>query len=151
MTFVKGKAENGLLKKERGARNVSLSMMGKNRLLVQATDFLHKMGIPAHLCGYYYLRSAVVISLQENNAVSSVTKLLYPEVAKEYVTTEQKVERGIRNAIEVAWKNGDVAFFEKEFGFMGKSRKGRPSNSECIARIVDRIRMEQLQEQQENS
>lgn len=114
----------------------------KGELLVKTTKVLRGIGIPAHLNGYYYLRSAVMISLQENNSISSVTKLLYPEIAKEYATTQQKVERGIRNAIEVAWKNGDVTFFEEQFGYRVDCRSERPSNSECIARIVDYIRLE---------
>lgn len=112
----------------------------------KATAILRQMGVPAHLNGYYYLRSAIVISLEENVAVSSVTKLLYPTIAREYVTTEQKVERGIRNAIEVAWKNGNPDFFQEEFGYNKDSGRERPSNSECIARIVDHIRMEQMLE-----
>lgn len=114
--------------------------------IVKVTGLLHRMGVPAHLKGYYYLRSAIMISLQENNMVSSVTKLLYPRIAKEYFTTEQKVERGIRNAIEVAWKNGNPDFFETEFGYSSVTGCDRPSNSECIARVVDHLRMEELLE-----
>lgn len=114
--------------------------------IVKVTGLLQRMGVPAHLKGYYYLRSAIMISLQENNMVSSVTKLLYPKIAKEYFTTEQKVERGIRNAIEVAWKNGNPDFFETEFGYSSVTGCDRPSNSECIARVVDHLRMNELLE-----
>lgn len=116
--------------------------------IAKVTGLLHRMGVPAHLKGYYYLRSAIMISLQENNTVSSVTKLLYPKIAKEYFTTEQKVERGIRNAIEVAWKHGNPDFFEEEFGYSSVAGRDRPSNSECIARVVDHIRMEDLLEEE---
>lgn len=112
--------------------------------IAKVTGLLHRMGVPAHLKGYYYLRSAIMISLQENNMVSSVTKLLYPKIAKEYYTTEQKVERSIRNAIEVAWKHGNPEFFETEFGYNNIAGRERPSNSECIARVVDHIRMEEM-------
>lgn len=116
--------------------------------IVKITGLLHRMGVPAHLKGYYYLRSAIMISLQENNMVSSVTKLLYPKIAKEYFTTEQKVERGIRNAIEVAWKHGNPDFYEAEFGYSCLTGCERPSNSECIARVVDHIRMEEMLEEE---
>lgn len=116
--------------------------------IAKVTSLLHRMGVPAHLKGYYYLRSAIMISLQENNMVSSVTKLLYPKIAKEYFTTEQKVERGIRNAIEVAWKHGNPDFFEAEFGYSNVVGRERPSNSECIARVVDHIRMEEMMEEE---
>ncbi len=116
--------------------------------IAKVTILLHRMGVPAHLKGYYYLRSAIMISLQENNMVSSVTKLLYPKIAKEYFTTEQKVERGIRNAIEVAWKNGNPDFFEAEFGYSIVAGRERPSNSECIARVVDHIRIEGMLEEE---
>lgn len=120
----------------------------RNCNIAKVTILLHRMGVPAHLKGYYYLRSAIMISLQENNMVSSVTKLLYPKIAKEYFTTEQKVERGIRNAIEVAWKNGNPDFFETEFGYSVVDGGERPSNSECIARVVDHIRIEGMLEEE---
>ncbi|MGN0347112.1 MAG: sporulation initiation factor Spo0A C-terminal domain-containing protein [Lachnospiraceae bacterium] len=117
-------------------------LMSDNReIWLKITVILQKIGVPAHLNGYYYLRSAIIISLGHNNCVSSVTKLLYPEIAKEYEITQQKVERGIRNAIEVAWKNGNREFFQKEFGYYNCPDSQRPSNSEFIARIVDYIRM----------
>ncbi|MDE6687073.1 MAG: sporulation initiation factor Spo0A C-terminal domain-containing protein [Lachnospiraceae bacterium] len=120
----------------------------RNGNITKVTGLLHRMGVPAHLKGYYYLRSAIMISLQENNMVCSVTKLLYPKIAKEYFTTEQKVERGIRNAIEVAWKHGSPDFFEAEFGYSNVAGSDRPSNSECIARVVDHIRMEEMLEEE---
>lgn len=125
-----------------------MSMEIENRQLwLKVTALLQQLGVPAHLMGYYYLRSAIFISYKENNSVSSVTKLLYPEIAKQYETSQQKVERGIRNAIEVAWKNGNPEFFKQEFGYLLGSNSKRPSNSEYIARIVDYIRMKELEEQ----
>lgn len=119
--------------------------MDNRQLWLKVTLLLQQLGVPAHLSGYYYLRSAIMISYQESNSVSSVTKLLYPEIAKDFDTTQQKVERGIRNAIEVGWKNGNPDFFQKEFGYATGTKSRRPSNSEYIARIVDYIRMKELE------
>lgn len=124
------------------------SLKNRKKHMMRVTDLLRRMGVPAHLNGYYYLRSAIIISLGDSSAVSSVTKLLYPEIAKEFVTTEQKVERGIRNAIEVAWKTGNPDFFVAQFGYRDRAGRKRPSNSECIAGIVDFIRMEDMQEEE---
>lgn len=124
------------------------SLENSKKHMMRVTDLLRRMGVPAHLNGYYYLRSAIIISLGDSSAVSSVTKLLYPEIAKEFVTTEQKVERGIRNAIEVAWKTGNPDFFTTQFGYRNRAGRRRPSNSECIAGIVDFIRMEDMQEEE---
>lgn len=121
--------------------------MEDRQLWLKVTLLLQQLGVPAHLSGYYYLRSAIIISYRESNSVSSVTKLLYPEIAKCFDTTQQKVERGIRNAIEVGWKNGNPEFFQKEFGYVTGIGSRRPSNSEYIARIVDYIRMKELEQE----
>lgn len=129
-----------------------MSVEIENRQLwLKVTTLLQQLGVPAHLNGYYYLRSAILISYRESNSVSSVTKLLYPEIAKSYHTSQQKVERGIRNAIEVAWKNGNRSFLEKELGYLITASTRRPSNSEYIAKTVDYIRMKQMEEQMEYS
>ncbi|MDD3205810.1 MAG: sporulation initiation factor Spo0A C-terminal domain-containing protein [Lachnospiraceae bacterium] len=106
------------------------------------TRIMLDMGVPAHLRGYHYLREAIIISQDDMEAVSSVTKLLYPAVAKRFHTTDQKVERAIRNAIEVSWVRGNIDSFEELFGYSTDSGKGRPTNSEYIARIADKVRME---------
>lgn len=106
------------------------------------TRIMLDMGIPAHLKGYYYLREAIILSGRDMEAVSSVTKLLYPTVAKRFKTTDQKVERAIRNAIEVSWTRGNVDTFEELFGYSVGTGKGRPTNSEYIARIADKVRMD---------
>ena len=98
--------------------------------------------MPAHLKGYHYLREAIVISEHDMEIVSSVTKLLYPTIAKKFSTTDQKVERAIRNAIEVSWMRGNLDTFEELFGYSADSGKGRPTNSEYIARIADKIRLD---------
>ena len=98
--------------------------------------------MPAHLKGYHYLRDAIILSGKDMEVVSSVTKLLYPTIAKHFKTTDQKVERAIRNAIEVSWSRGNVEIFEKIFGYSVASGRTRPTNSEYIARIADNIRLD---------
>ena len=106
------------------------------------TKLLLSLGVPAHLKGYHYLRSAILRSEQDIEVVSSVTKLLYPDVAREYNTSVQKVERAIRNAIEVSWMRGNIESMEEMFGFSAHSGKGRPTNSEYIARVADAVHLE---------
>ena len=108
------------------------------------TDIMVEIGVPAHLKGYHYLRDAILISGKDMEVVSSVTKLLYPTVAKRFKTTGQKVERAIRNAIEVSWARGNNDTFEKMFGYSAASGKMRPTNSEYIARIADKIRLDYM-------
>ena len=101
-----------------------------------------EIGVPAHLKGYHYLRDAIILSGKDMEVVSSVTKLLYATIAKHFKTTDQKVERAIRNAIEVSWSRGNVETFEKIFGYSVASGRTRPTNSEYIARIADNIRLD---------
>lgn len=106
------------------------------------TDIMLDIGVPAHLKGYHYLRDAILLSGRDMEVVSSVTKLLYPTIARRFRTTDQKVERAIRNAIEVSWSRGNVRTFEKMFGYSVLSGRTRPTNSEYIARIADKIRLD---------
>lgn len=106
------------------------------------TNIMLDIGVPAHLKGYHYLREAIMLSGRDVEVVSSVTKLLYPTIAKRFKTTDQKVERAIRNAIEVSWTRGNVDTFEKMFGYSVMSGKNRPTNSEYIARIADSVRLD---------
>ena len=106
------------------------------------TDIMLDIGVPAHLKGYHYLRDAILLSGRDMEVVSSVTKLLYPTIARRFRTTDQKVERAIRNAIEVSWNRGNVKTFEKMFGYSVQSGRTRPTNSEYIARIADKIRLD---------
>ena len=101
-----------------------------------------EMCIRDSLKGYHYLRDAIILSGKDMEVVSSVTKLLYPTIAKHFKTTDQKVERAIRNAIEVSWSRGNVETFEKIFGYSVASGRTRPTNSEYIARIADNIRLD---------
>ena len=106
------------------------------------TDIMLDVGVPAHLKGYHYLRDAILLSGRDMEVVSSVTKLLYPTVAKRFKTTNQKVERAIRNAIEVSWERGNTETFEKMFSYSAQEGRTRPTNSEYIARIADMIRLD---------
>lgn len=106
------------------------------------TDIMLDVGVPAHFKGYHYLRDAILLSGRDMEVVSSVTKLLYPTVAKRFKTTNQKVERAIRNAIEVSWERGNTETFEKMFGYSAQEGRTRPTNSEYIARIADMIRLD---------
>lgn len=106
------------------------------------TEIMLDVGVPAHLKGYHYLRDAILLSGRDMEAVTSVTKLLYPEIARRFKTTDQKVERAIRNAIEVSWNRGNTKTFEKVFGYSALSGRTRPTNSEYIARIADKIRLD---------
>ncbi len=100
------------------------------------------IGVPAHLKGYHYLREAILLSGRDMELVSSVTKLLYPDIAKRFKTTDQKVERAIRNAIEVSWTRGNTDTFERLFGYSVLQGKKRPTNSEYISRIADKMRLD---------
>lgn len=106
------------------------------------TNIMLDVGVPAHLKGYHYLRDAILLSGRDMEVVSSVTKLLYPTIARRFKTTDQKVERAIRNAIEVSWARGNVDTFEKMFGYSAISGRTRPTNSEYIARIADKVRLD---------
>ncbi len=106
------------------------------------TDIMLDLGVPAHLKGYHYLRDAIILSGKDMEVVSSVTKLLYPTIAKHFKTTNQKVERAIRNAIEVSWERGNPDTFDKLFGYSVLSGRVRPTNSEYIARVADKVRLD---------
>lgn len=106
------------------------------------TDIMLDIGVPAHLKGYHYIREAILLSGKDMEVVSSVTKLLYPAIAKRFKTTDQKVERAIRNAIEVSWNRGNTKTFEKVFGYSALTGRARPTNSEYIARIADKLRLD---------
>ena len=103
---------------------------------------IHEIGVPAHIKGYQYLREAIMMSVQDIEMLNSITKILYPTIAKKYQTTPSRVERAIRHAIEVAWSRGKVELLEEMFGYTISSGKGKPTNSEFIALIADKIRLE---------
>lgn len=107
----------------------------------QVTKILHKIGVPAHIKGYQYLRTAIIMTVNNNNLINSVTKILYPSVAKIYDTTSSRVERAIRHAIEVAWDRGDLDVLNSYFGYTIQNDRGKPTNSEFIAMISDNLRL----------
>ena len=111
------------------------------------TDVIHEIGVPAHIKGYQYLREAIIITVNDMDVINAVTKVLYPEVAKRFATTPSRVERAIRHAIEVAWDRGDLETLQKYFGYTVSNAKGKPTNSEFIAMIADRLVLEQKRSQ----
>lgn len=113
----------------------------EKKLEQEVSRMMLDMGIPVHLRGYHYMRTAVMMAVEDMKVVGSVTKLLYPEIARCYNTTNGKVERAIRNAIEISWKRGNRHTFEKMFGYCMESGQGRPTNSEYIAAIADAIKV----------
>ena len=110
-------------------------------LEVMVTDIIHQIGVPAHIKGYHYLRDAIIMSIEDSEMINAVTKRLYPSIAKRYKTTSSRVERAIRHAIEVAWDRGDVDTLNSYFGYTIHSLRGKPTNSEFVAMISDRVRL----------
>lgn len=106
------------------------------------TDMLHDIGIPAHIKGYQYLRTAIMMAVEDMDMLNCITKVLYPTIAKEFQTTSSRVERAIRHAIEVAWSRGQIDILDSLFGYTVSNGKGKPTNSEFIALIADKIRLE---------
>ncbi len=114
---------------------------GEIDLEVMVTDIIHQIGVPAHIKGYHYLRDAIIMSIDDPDMINAITKRLYPSIAKKYKTTSSRVERAIRHAIEVAWDRGDVDTLNSFFGYTIHSLRGKPTNSEFVAMISDRVRL----------
>lgn len=110
-------------------------------LEAQVTEIIHRIGVPAHIKGYQYLRTAIMMTIEDNDLINAVTKVLYPSVAKKYQTTSSRVERAIRHAIEVAWDRGDIDTLNAFFGYTIQNERGKPTNSEFIAMIADNMRL----------
>lgn len=111
------------------------------QLEIHITDIIHQIGVPAHIKGYHYLREGIMMTVKDSTMINSVTKILYPTIAKKYSTTSSRVERAIRHAIEVAWDRGDIDTLNAYFGFTIQNNRGKPTNSEFIAMISDKIRL----------
>jgi two-component system, response regulator, stage 0 sporulation protein A len=126
------------------ANNSSISSYTKPKrsLEVEVTNIMHEIGVPAHIKGYQYLRDAIMMVVKNLDIINSITKLLYPTIAKDYSTTPSRVERAIRHAIEVAWSRGQIETIDKLFGYTVSTGKGKPTNSEFIAMIADKLRLE---------
>lgn len=115
---------------------------GRQTLEANITSIIHEIGVPAHIKGYQYLREAITMTVDDMDVINAVTKVLYPEVARKFNTTASRVERAIRHAIEVAWDRGDLDTLQKYFGFTVSNAKGKPTNSEFIAMIADRLQLQ---------
>ena len=113
----------------------------RNDLEAQVTGIIHKIGVPAHIKGYQYLRTAIIMTIENSDLINAVTKILYPSIAKIYHTTASRVERAIRHAIEVAWDRGDLDTLNAYFGYTIQNQRGKPTNSEFIAMIADNLRL----------
>ena len=105
------------------------------------TSMIHEIGVPAHIKGYQYLREAIILAVKDMEVINAITKVLYPQVAKTFATTPSRVERAIRHAIEVAWDRGDLETLQRFFGYTVSNTKGKPTNSEFIALVADRLQL----------
>lgn len=114
----------------------------ERNLEADVTNIIHEIGVPAHIKGYQYLRDAIILSVNDLEMLNSITKILYPTIAKKHQTTPSRVERAIRHAIEVAWSRGKMDTIDELFGYTVSTGKGKPTNSEFIALIADKIRLE---------
>ena len=116
--------------------------LDKNNIESLVTGIIHEIGVPAHIKGYQYLREAIIIAVNDMDVINAITKVLYPQVAKTFQTTPSRVERAIRHAIEVAWDRGDLDTLQRFFGYTVSNTKGKPTNSEFIALIADKLQLQ---------
>nr|MBQ8244437.1 sporulation transcription factor Spo0A [Oscillospiraceae bacterium] len=116
--------------------------MDKTNIESLVTGIIHEIGVPAHIKGYQYLREAIIIAVNDMDVINAITKVLYPQVAKTFGTTPSRVERAIRHAIEVAWDRGDLDTLQRFFGYTVSNTKGKPTNSEFIALIADKLQLQ---------
>ncbi len=131
------------LEEIRGGQNtLPLRRSNKAGIETMVTGIIHEIGVPAHIKGYQYLREAIIIAVNDMDVINAITKVLYPQVAKTYGTTPSRVERAIRHAIEVAWDRGDLDTLQKFFGYTVSNTKGKPTNSEFIALIADKLQLQ---------
>ena len=115
---------------------------GEKSIEAMVTSIIHEIGVPAHIKGYQYLREAIIIAVNDMDVINAITKVLYPQVAKTFQTTPSRVERAIRHAIEVAWDRGDLDTLQRLFGYTVSNTKGKPTNSEFIALIADKLQLQ---------
>lgn len=133
---------NGRSRDNSFQKNSTVSQQSKGSLEMRVTEIIHQIGVPAHIKGYQYLRDAIIMAIDDEDIINAVTKRLYPAVAKKHSTTSSRVERAIRHAIEVAWDRGDVDILNSYFGYTIHNGRGKPTNSEFIAMISDRFRLQ---------
>ena len=135
--------------KEMTENTIQESLLKERRSVIQppkdlekdVTEMIHEIGVPAHIKGYQYLREAIMMAVDDMEMLNSITKILYPTIAKKFQTTPSRVERAIRHAIEVAWSRGKMETLDALFGYTINTGKGKPTNSEFIALIADKIRL----------
>ena len=133
------------IKEFRGGENLRHFPMrntGSQSIENMVTGIIHEIGVPAHIKGYQYLREAIIIAVNDMDVINAITKVLYPQVAKTFQTTPSRVERAIRHAIEVAWDRGDLDTLQRFFGYTVSNTKGKPTNSEFIALIADKLQLQ---------
>ena len=133
------------LEEIRGGENLRLAASrrpDKTSIESMVTSIIHEIGVPAHIKGYQYLREAIIIAVNDMDVINAITKVLYPQVAKTFQTTPSRVERAIRHAIEVAWDRGDLDTLQRFFGYTVSNTKGKPTNSEFIALIADKLQLQ---------
>ena len=123
-------------------RIIPISRTDKQSIEAMVTGIIHEIGVPAHIKGYQYLREAIIIAVNDMDVINAITKVLYPQVAKRFDTTPSRVERAIRHAIEVAWDRGDLDTLQRFFGYTVSNTKGKPTNSEFIALIADKLQLQ---------
>ena len=123
-------------------RTPSSRHTGAQSIEAMVTGIIHEIGVPAHIKGYQYLREAIIIAVNDMDVINAITKVLYPQVAKTFQTTPSRVERAIRHAIEVAWDRGDLDTLQRFFGYTVSNTKGKPTNSEFIALIADKLQLQ---------
>ena len=133
------------LEEIRGGESLRMSVPrrpDKNSIEAMVTSIIHEIGVPAHIKGYQYLREAIIIAVNDMDVINAITKVLYPQVAKTFGTTPSRVERAIRHDIEVAWDRGDLDTLQRFFGYTVSNTKGKPTNSEFIALIADKLQLQ---------
>ena len=123
-------------------RKTLIRRTGKQSIEAMVTSIIHEIGVPAHIKGYQYLREAIIIAVGDMDVINAITKVLYPQLAKTFQTTPSRVERAIRHAIEVAWDRGDLDTLQRFFGYTVSNTKGKPTNSEFIALIADKLQLQ---------
>ena len=123
-------------------RQLNTRKADKTSIETMVTGIIHEIGVPAHIKGYQYLREAIIIAVNDMDVINAITKVLYPQVAKTFQTTPSRVERAIRHAIEVAWDRGDLDTLQRFFGYTVSNTKGKPTNSEFIALIADKLQLQ---------
>ena len=139
------KQKNNFIGKEIKSQYIEIDLNKRNNeenVEALVTNIIHEVGVPAHIKGYQYLREAIIMAIEDIDVINQITKQLYPDISKKYHTTPSRVERAIRHAIEVAWGRGQQEVVENIFGYTVSAAKGKPTNSEFIAMIADKLRLE---------